>query len=83
LPTTAISAPSMSPLETDDDLYDRTDWLILRNPMMANQFDLTGITLPIPGCARPVGLMLVARHGHDHRLLEIAAGIEGLLASWD
>jgi aspartyl-tRNA(Asn)/glutamyl-tRNA(Gln) amidotransferase subunit A len=36
--------------------------------------------LPIPGCERPVGLMLVARHGHDRRLLEIAAGVEQALA---
>jgi aspartyl-tRNA(Asn)/glutamyl-tRNA(Gln) amidotransferase subunit A len=80
LPTTAISAPLTAPLEADDKLYNRTDWLILRNTMFGNQFDLTGISLPIPGCERPVGLMLVARHGHDRRLLEIAAGVEQALA---
>jgi aspartyl-tRNA(Asn)/glutamyl-tRNA(Gln) amidotransferase subunit A len=80
LPTTAISAPLTAPLEADDKLYNRMDWLILRNTMFGNQFDLTGISLPIPGCERPVGLMLVARHGHDHRLLEIAAGVEQALA---
>ncbi|WP_230530443.1 amidase [Microvirga roseola] len=76
LPTTAISAPLMAPLEADDRLYNRMDWLILRNTMFGNQFDLTAISLPIPGCLRPVGLMLVARHGQDRQLLEIAAGIE-------
>jgi aspartyl-tRNA(Asn)/glutamyl-tRNA(Gln) amidotransferase subunit A len=80
LPTTAISAPLTAPLEADDKLYNRTDWLILRNTMFVNQFDLTAISLPIPGCERPVGLMLVARHGHDRRLLEIAAGVEQALA---
>jgi aspartyl-tRNA(Asn)/glutamyl-tRNA(Gln) amidotransferase subunit A len=29
----------------------------------------------------PVGLMLVARNGYDHRLLRIAAAVEKLLAS--
>jgi aspartyl-tRNA(Asn)/glutamyl-tRNA(Gln) amidotransferase subunit A len=80
LPTTAISAPLTAPLEADDRLYNRTDWLILRNTMFGNQFDLTGISLPIPGFERPVGLMLVARRGHDRRLLEIAAGVECELA---
>ncbi len=79
LPTTAISAPLTAPLEADDKLYNKMDWLILRNTMFGNQFDLTGISLPIPGAERPVGLMLVARHGHDRRLLEIAASVEMLL----
>ncbi|QRM29801.1 amidase [Microvirga sp. VF16] len=81
LPTTAVSAPLIAPLEADDKLYNKMDWLILRNTMFGNQFDLTGISLPIPGTERPVGLMLIARHGHDRRLLEIAAGVETMLAS--
>jgi aspartyl-tRNA(Asn)/glutamyl-tRNA(Gln) amidotransferase subunit A len=76
LPTTAISAPLTAPLLTDDKLYNRMDWLILRNTMFVNQFDLTGISLPIPGCLQPVGFMLVARNGRDRRLLDIAASVE-------
>jgi len=49
---------------------------MLRNTMVGNLFDLTGISLPLPGQARPVGLMLLARHGQDRRLLEIAAAVE-------
>ncbi|MCD6071514.1 MAG: amidase, partial [Microvirga sp.] len=41
---------------------------------------LTAISLPVAGCERPVGLMLVARHGQDRRLLEIAASVERKLA---
>ncbi|MBJ6127238.1 amidase [Microvirga splendida] len=80
LPTTAITAPLIAPLEADDRLYNKTDWHILRNPMFCNQFDLTAISLPVAGCERPVGFMLVARHGQDRRLLEIAAGVERALA---
>ncbi|EIM25251.1 amidase [Microvirga lotononidis] len=80
LPTTAISAPLIAPLEADIKLYNKTDDLILRNTTFGNQFDLTGISLPIPGTERPVGLMLVARHGHDQRLLDIAASVETMLA---
>jgi aspartyl-tRNA(Asn)/glutamyl-tRNA(Gln) amidotransferase subunit A len=80
LPATAISAPPTAPLLTDDELYTRTNLLVLRNTMMANQFDLTSISLPLHGPARPVGLMLTARRSHDRRLLEIAAGVERELA---
>ena len=81
LPTTPVTAPEIAPLLADEALYHRTDWLLLRNPMVANQFDLTSISLPIPGTERPVGLMLFARHGQDRRLLEISASVERLLAA--
>ena len=46
---------------------------------MANHFDLTSISLPMPGMALPAGLMLFARHGVDRRLLHIAAAVERVL----
>jgi aspartyl-tRNA(Asn)/glutamyl-tRNA(Gln) amidotransferase subunit A len=36
--------------------------------------------LPIPGSGLPVGLMLMARNGNDHRLFRIATAIERLWA---
>jgi aspartyl-tRNA(Asn)/glutamyl-tRNA(Gln) amidotransferase subunit A len=79
LPTTPMIAPAIQPLLEDNDLYDRTDGLLLRNPQVANQFDLTAISLPMPGMSLPAGLMLFARNGHDHRLLSIAASVEAAL----
>jgi len=76
LPTTAITAPLIAPLEADEELYNSTDTLILRNTQAANQFDLTALTLPLPDCERPVGFMLMARHGADRRLLDIGASVE-------
>jgi aspartyl-tRNA(Asn)/glutamyl-tRNA(Gln) amidotransferase subunit A len=81
LPTTPVTAPEIAPLLADNDLYHRTDWLLLRNPMVANLFDLTSVSLPLPGTERPVGLMLMARHGEDRRLLEIAAEVEQALTA--
>ncbi|NGO52488.1 amidase [Allomesorhizobium camelthorni] len=78
LPTTPMIAPAIQPLLEDDDLYDRTDGLLLRNPQVANQFDLTAISLPMPGMNLPAGLMLFARNGHDRRLLSTAAAVEEL-----
>jgi aspartyl-tRNA(Asn)/glutamyl-tRNA(Gln) amidotransferase subunit A len=55
--------------------------LVLRNPAIANFFDLCAISLPLPpACGLPVGLMLVARNGHDRRLFRMAAAVERLFA---
>src|SRR5690606_37812575 len=36
LPTVPVIAPALEPLERDDDLYGRTNILILRNPSVGN-----------------------------------------------
>jgi aspartyl-tRNA(Asn)/glutamyl-tRNA(Gln) amidotransferase subunit A len=79
LPTTPITAPTIVSMTSDEGLCEHTEGLLLRNTQVANQFDLCAISLPMPGMARPAGLMLVARNGDDHRLLRIAAGVEALL----
>jgi aspartyl-tRNA(Asn)/glutamyl-tRNA(Gln) amidotransferase subunit A len=79
LPATAIPAPTIASVAEDDAAFARTNLLMLRNTMVGNLFDLTGISLPLPGQGKPVGLMLLARHGQDRRLLEIAAGVEAAL----
>jgi len=79
LPTVPVVPPPIAPMLADDDLYYRTNLLVLRNTMIANFFDLTSISLPIPGTALPVGFMLIARHGRDRDLLAVAAGMESEL----
>lgn len=79
LPTTPVTAPTIVSMTSDEALCDQTEGLLLRNTQVANQFDLCAISLPMPGTARPAGLMLVARNGHDGHLLRIAAGVERLL----
>ncbi|MCP9229751.1 amidase [Mesorhizobium sp. LMG 17147] len=81
LPTTPVTAPTIVSMTGDEALCNRIEGLLLRNTQVANQFDLSAISLPMPGKTRPAGLMLVARNGHDHDLLRIAAGVEALLAN--
>jgi len=79
LPTTPVTAPTIVSMAGDVELRDHVEGLLLRNTQVANQFDLCAISLPMPGTALPVGLMLMARNGGDHQLLRIAAEIEALL----
>jgi aspartyl-tRNA(Asn)/glutamyl-tRNA(Gln) amidotransferase subunit A len=79
MPTVPVLAPTLTELESDAE-YGRANLLMLRNPTVANLLDGCAISLPChePGTA-PVGLMLVAGHGDDHRLLAISSCIEGIL----
>ncbi|GAN49951.1 amidase [Methylobacterium radiotolerans] len=80
LPATATTAPLTAPLAADDAAFLAANRLMLRNTAFGNFFDLTGLSLPMPDLPRPAGLMLLARHGQDRRLLAIGAGIEAALA---
>jgi aspartyl-tRNA(Asn)/glutamyl-tRNA(Gln) amidotransferase subunit A len=77
MPTTAIVAPTIAEV-ADSGVFARRNAAVLRNTSIINFFDLCAISLPL-AAAMPVGLMLVARNGHDHRLLRIAAAMTRLL----
>ena len=80
MPTVPIVAPTMDEVASDEG-FARKNALLLRNTSIINFFDLCAISLPMPGSALPTGLMLVARHGQDRRLLALAAAAERVLAS--
>jgi aspartyl-tRNA(Asn)/glutamyl-tRNA(Gln) amidotransferase subunit A len=80
MPTTPIVAPLLSEVDKPED-FARKNALLLRNTTIWNFFDCCAISLPLPrDGGLPAGLMLVARNGHDHRLLRIAAAVERLFA---
>jgi aspartyl-tRNA(Asn)/glutamyl-tRNA(Gln) amidotransferase subunit A len=110
LPTTPIVAPTIAETSSSEG-FTAKNALVLRNPAIANFFDLCAISLPLPRAALaseasgqrgqsivrapdtrpepgssaragglPVGVMLVARNGHDRRLFRIAAAVERLFA---
>jgi aspartyl-tRNA(Asn)/glutamyl-tRNA(Gln) amidotransferase subunit A len=79
MPTVPMTAPPIAAFARDEE-YARLNLKLLRNTSIINFLDRCALTLPIepPGSA-PVGLMVVARHGEDRRLLAIGRGIETLL----
>jgi aspartyl-tRNA(Asn)/glutamyl-tRNA(Gln) amidotransferase subunit A len=79
LPTCPIVAPRLDEVATPDS-FARNNMLLLRNTSMGNFFDLCGISLPLKAAGGlSAGLMLVARNGADHHLLNIAAAVERLI----
>lgn len=79
-PATPIVAPTIASVSNDEAEYDRVEGLLLRDTQVGNQFDLCGITVPMPGMSLPTGFMLTARGGTDKRLLAAALSVEKLLS---
>jgi aspartyl-tRNA(Asn)/glutamyl-tRNA(Gln) amidotransferase subunit A len=79
MPTTAIVAPTIAEVD-DPKVFAVRNAALLRNTSMVNFLDLCAISLPLPA-SLPVGLMLAARNGQDHRLLRIADAVMRLLAA--
>jgi aspartyl-tRNA(Asn)/glutamyl-tRNA(Gln) amidotransferase subunit A len=79
LPTSPIVAPTIAEVSTHE-VFGAKNVLMLRNTSFVNFYDLCAISLPLRGDGLPVGLMLVTRNGHDHRLFRVAAALERLLS---
>ncbi len=80
MPTIPIVAPELAPLEADDELYGRTNLLVLRNSMICNFLDGCALTLPISARGEaPVGLTLMGEAMADKRILAISLSVEEAL----
>jgi aspartyl-tRNA(Asn)/glutamyl-tRNA(Gln) amidotransferase subunit A len=80
MPTVAMLAPAIAPLEADDQLYAKTNLAILRNPSVVNFLDGCALSIPChqPG-EGPVGLMVVGQSGEDRHLLAVGLALESAL----
>lgn len=82
MPTVPVVPPALAPLELDDDLYARSNLLILRNPSIINFLDGCAVTLPCHARDQaPVGLMLAAGPNQDEQLLAAALACEQALVA--
>lgn len=80
MPTVPMLAPAIAPLEADEQLYNQTDYAMLRNPSVVNFLDGCALTIPChaPGTG-PVGLMLVGQSGADWPLLAVGLAVEAAI----
>ncbi|MBR0717455.1 amidase [Bradyrhizobium liaoningense] len=79
LPTTANTPPRIADL-ADDKAFAAANLKSLRNCTLINMIDGCAISIPAHRAGEvPVGLMLAASGGSDHRIFELAAGMEAVI----
>jgi aspartyl-tRNA(Asn)/glutamyl-tRNA(Gln) amidotransferase subunit A len=79
-PTVPVVPPRLADLEHDDDVFGRTNALILRNPSAFNFLDACALSLPCHARGEaPVGLMLAGAPHGDDALLGIGRAVEAVL----
>ena len=80
-PSVAHVAPPLPPLETDDELFVRTNLATLRLTMPGSLLNLPGVSLPsgVDALGLPTGLLLSAPPGEDSRLLRAALAVESAI----
>ncbi|CDG84990.1 amidase [Janthinobacterium agaricidamnosum] len=79
MPSVAIVAPPLAPLEADDAAFFATNGLVLRNTSVINFLDGCALSLPCqaPG-ELPVGLGICGLAGQDQHILAIGRALEAL-----
>ncbi|MCP3471178.1 amidase [Bradyrhizobium sp. CCGUVB1N3] len=79
LPTTANTPPKIADL-ADEKAFTTANLRALRNCTLINMIDGCAISLPAHREGEvPVGLMLAGAGGTDHRIFELAAGMEAVI----
>lgn len=79
-PTVPVVPPRLADLEHDDDVFGRTNALILRNPSAFNFLDACALSLPCHARGEaPVGLMLAGAPHGDDALLGVGRAVEAVL----
>ena len=81
MPTVAIVAPLLAPLENSDNAFFATNGLVLRNASVINFLDGCALSIPcqVPGEAG-VGLSVCGLAGDDAKILQIGRALEPQLA---
>ena len=83
MPSVAHTAPEITPLEADPELFHSVNLKTLRNTLMGNFLNLPGVAMPTGVDARglPTSLLLSGLAGQDERVLAAALAVESVLAA--
>jgi aspartyl-tRNA(Asn)/glutamyl-tRNA(Gln) amidotransferase subunit A len=80
MPSVAVLAPEVAPLEADDATFFATNGLVLRNASVINFLDGCALSLPCHAEGElPVGLGICGLAGADDTVLKIGRAVEALL----
>ena len=81
IPSVAVTAPEIAPLEADEEVFHKTNLTVLRNTMIGNFLNLCGFTMPsgTDSNGLPTGILFSATGGEDERLICYAQSLETAL----
>jgi aspartyl-tRNA(Asn)/glutamyl-tRNA(Gln) amidotransferase subunit A len=81
MPTVPITAPEIAAFDQNEELWLKTNRLLIRNPGMANFLDACALTLPCQAMGdAPVGLSLMAGAMRDSWLFAIGRSVEAAIS---
>jgi aspartyl-tRNA(Asn)/glutamyl-tRNA(Gln) amidotransferase subunit A len=82
LPATPMTAPAISPLESDDELFRVTNLRAIHYTFLGNLLRMCGLALPsgTDAAGLPTGVQFLAPGGDDDRLLSIGLSMEKALS---
>jgi aspartyl-tRNA(Asn)/glutamyl-tRNA(Gln) amidotransferase subunit A len=80
MPTVPLVAPPIAELEASEEIFFKTNALLLRNPSIVNLLDGCAVSVPCHAEETlPVGLTIAGAAMSDSKILAIARAIEGAL----
>ena len=81
MPTVPHTAPPISPLEADDEMFVKVNLKTLRNTMLGNFLGWCGVSFPTgtDALGLPTALLLSGAPGTDEHLLALSLAAEGLM----
>jgi aspartyl-tRNA(Asn)/glutamyl-tRNA(Gln) amidotransferase subunit A len=81
MPTTAMTAPEIAPLQADNDFFHRTNLKALRNTSLGNFLDMPGLAMPSGTDSKglPTSILISVPSGQDERLFRAGLAIEAVL----
>lgn len=83
MPTTAITAPEIQPLEDNDDVFNEKNLLILRNTAIGNTLNVAGVAMPngVNSIGMPTSFLLCCAEGRDDMLLGHSLTAEAIIGA--
>lgn len=81
MPTVAMTAPEIAPLDADVELFGQTNLKALRNTNLGNMLDLCGLAIPngTDSDGMPTSFLLSSLGGDDERLLGFGLAAEEVI----
>lgn len=81
MPTVAMTAPEIAPLDADVELFGQTNLKALRNTNLGNMLDLCGLAIPngTDSDGMPTSFLLSSLGGDDERLLGFGLAAEAVI----